>query len=67
MEVYGTTAFTYKTHTFDLADEWVLVDYVEEIKKQTGVDVLTATEDELKTRLTELGVKYDGENRERLD
>lgn len=65
-EVYGTTAFTYKTHMFDLADEWVLVDYVEEIKKQTGVDVLSATEDELKARLTELNVKYDGENRERL-
>lgn len=65
-EVYGTTTFTYKTHTFDLASEWALIDYVEEIKKQTGVDVLTATEDELKARLTELNVKYDGENRERL-
>ncbi|MCR4285565.1 MAG: lysine--tRNA ligase [Candidatus Kaiserbacteria bacterium] len=65
-EVYGTTAFTYKTHSFDLADEWVLIDYVEEIKKQTGVDVLCATEEELKNKLTELSVKYDGENRERL-
>ncbi len=65
-EVYGTTAFTYKTHTFDLADEWVLIDYVEEIKKQTGVDVLTSGEEDLKNKLAELGVKYDGENRERL-
>ncbi len=65
-EVYGTTSFTYKNHTFDLASPWARVDYVEEIKKQTGVDVLTATSDELKARLTELGVTYEGENRERL-
>ncbi len=65
-DVYGTTTFTYKTHTFDLADEWKCIDYVEEILKQTGVSVLTATEDALKEKLQELGVKYDGENRERL-
>lgn len=65
-EVYGTTSFTYKTHTFDLASDWVIIDYVEEIKKQTGVDVLTSTEDSLKQKLTELNVVYDGTNRERL-
>lgn len=65
-QVYGTTKFTYKDHTFDLADEWVLIDYVEEIKKHTGVDVLEASEDEMKAKLSELGVTYDGENRERL-
>lgn len=65
-EVYGTTTFTYKSHTFDLGAEWVLVDYVEEIKKQTGVDVQSATEDELRAKLSELNVTYEGQNRERL-
>lgn len=65
-EVYGTTQFTYKGHTFDLASEWKLIDYVEEIQKQTGVSVLDATEDELKAKLQELKVTYDGDNRERL-
>ena len=64
--VYGRTTFTYKSHTFDLNNEWVLIDYCAEIVKQTGVDVLLATEEELKKRLTELGVTYDGDNRERL-
>ncbi len=65
-EVYNTTTFTYKSHTFDLSTEWAMIDYVEEIKKQTGVDVLKASEDDLKAKLRELGVTYEGENRERL-
>jgi lysyl-tRNA synthetase class 2 len=65
-EVFGTTKFTTRGHTFDLADEWKLVDYSEEIKKQTGVDIAKATEKEMMARLTELKVKYDGTNKERL-
>lgn len=66
LEVYGKTEFETRGHKFDLADEWVKIDYVEEIKKQTGIDVLNASEDELKVKLNELKVKYDGENKERL-
>ncbi len=65
-EVYGTTVFTYRSHTFDLASEWQHIDYVGEIKKQTGVDVLTSSEEELKAKLIELKVTYEGQNRERL-
>lgn len=66
MEVFGTTKFTTKGHTFDLADEWKRIEYVDEVKRITGIDVLRATEDEMKAKLTELGVKYEGDNRERL-
>ncbi|MCX6703592.1 MAG: lysine--tRNA ligase [Candidatus Zambryskibacteria bacterium] len=65
-EVFGKTEFTTRGHTFDLANEWTEVDYVEEIKKQTGVDVTEASEDEMKSKLQELKVKYDGTNKERL-
>lgn len=65
-EVYGNTKFTYKSHTFDLSEDWKEIDYVDEIKKQTGVDIITATEDELKEKLSDLGVTYEGDNRERL-
>lgn len=65
-EVFGTTKFTTRGHTFDLADEWVHIDYIEEIKKQTGIDVVLATEKEMKEKLNELNVKYEGENKERL-
>ncbi len=66
MDVFGTTEFTTRGHTFDLAGEWQTVEYVDEIKKQTGVDVLSASEDEMRAKLDELGVKYEGANRERL-
>ena len=65
-EVFGTSKFTTRGYSFDLNDEWARIDYVEEIKKQTGVDVLTAIEEEIKTTLKKLKVKYDGENKERL-
>jgi lysyl-tRNA synthetase class 2 len=65
-EVYGKTQFEYKGHSFDLAAEWVEIDYVSEVEKQTGINILESTEDEMKAKLEELGVKYDGDNRERL-
>ncbi len=65
-EVFGTTKFTTRGHTFDLADEWKKVDYVGEIESRTGINVLDATEIEMKQKLAELGVQYTGENRERL-
>ncbi len=66
MEVFNTTKFTTRGHTFDLADEWKEIDYVEEIKRQTSVNVLTATAVEMDAKLKELGVTYEGDNKERL-
>lgn len=65
-KVFGTTTFTTRGHTFDLSGEWPVIEYVDEIIKQTGVNVLTANEGEMKAKLDELGVKYEGANRERL-
>jgi lysyl-tRNA synthetase class 2 len=65
-DVFGKTQFTTRGHTFDLAGEWPVVEYVDEIKKQTGIDVLTADESDMRAKLDELKVKYDGTNRERL-
>ena len=65
-EVYGTTNFTRSDHTFDLSDQWVKIDYASEIKKQTGIDLENTNEEEIKAKLNELGVKYEGNNIERL-
>lgn len=65
-DVFGTTKFETRGHTFDLSDEWVEIEYSNEIKKQTGIDIFTATLDEMKEKLKELNVKYEGENIERL-
>ncbi len=65
-EVFGKTVFTTRGHTFDLADEWITVDYVKEIIKQTGIDVTVASEKEMMKKLQDLKVNYDGDNKERL-
>ena len=66
LEVYGKTLFTTKWHTFDLAGQWPKIDYLEAVENKTGINLLTSTDDEMKSKLRELGVKYEGENRERL-
>lgn len=66
-EVYGKTKFTTRGHTFDLADDWETVDYVETIKKTHGIDIFTATEAEMLAVIKKLGVKLSGPvNRMRL-
>ncbi len=66
LEVFGTSVFTTRGHTFDVADEWRLVDYTEEIIAQTGIDINKDIDETIIEKLKSLGVKYEGNNRERL-
>lgn len=65
-DVFGTTKFTTRGHTFDLANEWDEIDYTQEIKKQTGIDINEVSEEEIKDKLRELKIEYQGQNKERL-
>ena len=65
-KVFGTTKFEARGHRFDLADQWVEIDYVSEVEKQAGINIITASDADMKAKLIELGVSYEGENRERL-
>ncbi len=65
-EVFGTTRFETRGHTFDLADEWQEIDYVATIKEMTSIDVTRASEVEMAAKAEQLGIKFDGNNRERL-
>ena len=65
-KVFNTTKFTSKGYTFDLSDEWTKIDYAEEVKRQTGIDIHSASEKEMEAKLKELSVTYDGTNKERL-
>ncbi len=65
-EVFGTTLFTTRGHTFDVSNEWTRIDYTDEILRQTKLDIRTATDEEIVAKLQEYKVKYDGTNRERL-
>ncbi len=65
-EVFGTTQFETRGFTFDLSDPWERLDYVSTVEKMTGVNVLTASDEDMATTLSRLGVEYEGQNRERL-
>ena len=65
-EVFGTTKFNVRGHTFDLVEDWTLIDYVTEIKNQLNLDIKEATETEMIATAEKFNIKYDGQNRERL-
>ncbi|MFP4617127.1 MAG: lysine--tRNA ligase [Candidatus Paceibacterota bacterium] len=65
-EVFGKTAFSTRGHSFDLADEWQDLDYVETVKEMTGIDILEESSENIKKKLEELEVSFEGETRERL-
>jgi lysyl-tRNA synthetase, class II len=65
-EVFGKTEFETRGHKFDLANDWKEIDYVAEVKKQTGIDVLEDTEEKMEKTLKKLGVDFQGKNRERM-
>ncbi|HZJ40862.1 MAG TPA: lysine--tRNA ligase [Candidatus Saccharimonadales bacterium] len=65
-QVFGKTKFVTRGMEYDLAGDWKRLDYQTEVLRQTGIDVLQATEAEMKAKLEELQVKYEGDNRERL-
>jgi lysyl-tRNA synthetase, class II len=66
LEVFGKTSFETRGHKFDLGGKWKRIDYREIIKKETGIDVLDTTFDEVKKKLEKLKIIYDGDTMERL-
>ena len=65
-DLFGKTEFTTRGHTFDLSHEWKEIDYSDEIKKQTGIDIAGSSEREMKDKLNELSIQYVGSHKERL-
>ncbi|MFA6524097.1 MAG: lysine--tRNA ligase [Candidatus Paceibacterota bacterium] len=65
-ETFGTLNFEIRGHKIDLSGKWERISYVDTIKKMLEIDVLSASEKEMKEKLDELHVKYEGTNRERL-
>jgi len=65
-DVFGKTNFETRGYKFDLAHEWGEIDYVEEIKKQTGINVLEDTNEKMEEVLKKLDVKFEGKNKERM-
>ena len=58
-EAFGTLQFKIKDFAIDLGEKWEIYDYVETVKKMTGINILEASAKEIKAKLDEFKVKYD--------
>lgn len=56
---FGTLEFKIKNFDIDLGKKWEIYDYRETVKKYTGVDILSASENDMRKRLDELQIEYD--------
>jgi len=66
-QAFGTLKFTINGFDVDLEKKWERYDYMEQVKKHTGVDINSATLGECLKKLDELKVEYEdkGMNLER--
>jgi len=65
-KTFGTLEFEIHENKIDLSKKWERISYVDTIKKILDIDVLSASKKEMKEKLDELNVKYEGINIERL-
>ena len=57
--VYKTTKFERSGHKFDLSKSWKVIDYTDEIKKQTSIDIWKADKKSISKKLSELKEEFD--------
>lgn len=55
-EVYGTTKFSTRGHSFDLADEWQTIDYAGIIKERFDVDIFNDSDEKIAKVIEKEGV-----------
>lgn len=58
-EVFGTLKFKVGEYNIDLGKPWQKYDYVETVKKYTGLDIRNATISQMEEKLKKLNIKYD--------
>lgn len=66
-EVYGTSTFSTRGHTFDLNQTWERISYPDIIKERLGIDIFEDSEDKMLQLIKQHNVELDGAiNRNRL-
>jgi lysyl-tRNA synthetase, class II len=58
-ETLGTLKFKTRGFKINLSKPWIKIDYVSEIKKQTGIDFFKATKKDLISKLEQLNIEHD--------
>lgn len=66
LKAFGTLEFDIKGKKVSLKPEWPKIDYVKTVQEMTGLDILSASGEDMEKKLKDLKVEYDGANRERL-
>lgn len=59
MKTFGTQQFKIRDFEIDLSKEWETYDYQKTVLEKTGVNITTATLEEIEAKLKELSIKYD--------
>ena len=54
--VFGRYDFIYSGHKIDFSGEWERISMVDSIKAKTGIDILTASIEEIRTKAKEIGI-----------
>lgn len=62
----GQRVFSIKDFEVDFSKPFERIDYVQTIQSDTGINVITASYEELINKVTDLGIMHEGNNRERL-
>jgi lysyl-tRNA synthetase class 2 len=62
----GQRVFTIKDFEVDFSKKFERIDYVETIQNTTGINVVTASYEDILHKVEELGIVHEGNNRERL-
>ncbi|HOJ17412.1 MAG TPA: lysine--tRNA ligase [Ignavibacteriaceae bacterium] len=60
VSVFGTTDFTLEGETISFSKPWRRVSMVEAIKEKTGLDIVSASDDEIKTVAKKIGADLSG-------
>ena len=58
-ETFGKLEFDINGHKIDMDGKWKKIDYTETIKKEMGIDISKATNEDLKKKLNELKIKHE--------
>ena len=58
--VFGTSEYNYEESKINFTCPWKRVSYVDAIKEKTGVDVIAASENDLRGLAKKLGIEIDG-------
>ncbi len=57
-KTFGTLKFEINGHKVDLGKTWKKIDYTETVKKEMGVDISKATDEDLRKKLKDLKIEF---------